>query len=134
MGAHLAKQRAATEPILWSDSEERFSQFEKMLTENDIQIVRGGKFRHLMGKIDKADGAKFVTNLYKNAYPKIDWTVVALGDSENDLKMLEQADVACVIPHDGKIRIRPNNTNTIYATQDASSGWNECVQQLINKN
>lgn len=130
--ANLAKQRAATEPILWHDTEERFAEFEGLLLQLDIQIVRGGKFRHLMGKIDKANGASYTANLYKRAYPETEWTVVALGDSENDLKMLEQADIACVIPHDGEIRIRPQHSNTIYATHNASAGWNECIQQIFN--
>lgn len=129
--ASLAIQRVATEPILWKDSEERFESFRTELAEHGINIIRGGKFIHLTGKADKADAAAHVISLYKEQYPDKEWQTVALGDSENDLKMLELADIACVIPHDGAIRIHPNNKHTIYATQNASAGWNECIQQIL---
>jgi len=101
------------------------------LAKQDIQIIRGGKFTPLMGFVNKADGAELAIDLYKKAEPDTMWTTVALGDSENDLRMLEQADIPVVIPHDGEIRIKPNNPNTLFASQEASAGWAEIVSQII---
>ena len=130
--AELAKQRQGTEPILWKDSESRLQNFIEQLAEEDIQVVRGGKFIHLMGKVDKADGAQLVTDLYQAAEPDTRWTTVAIGDSENDLLMLERADIAVVIPHEGTIRIHPTNPNTHFAKHNASQGWAEAVQTILD--
>ena len=130
--AELAKQRHGTEPILWQDSESRLQDFIGKLAEDGIQVVRGGKFIHLMGQVDKADGTQLVIDLYQAAEPDTRWTTVAIGDSENDLLMLERADIAVVIPHDGTIRIRPTNPNTHFAKHNASQGWAEAVQTILD--
>ena len=49
-----------------------------------VRIVRGGRFLHLMGAADKADGMAAVVQQFKEAQPEVTWVVVALGDSEND--------------------------------------------------
>jgi len=130
--AGRARQRYVTEPILWRDSEQGLVQFTQLLAEHSIQVIRGGKFLHLMGNINKADGALLATRLYSTAFPDTQWHTVAIGDSENDLQMLEQADTAIVIPHKGSTRIHPNNANTMVATKSASAGWAECVDQLLH--
>lgn len=130
--AKRAKNRQATEPILWHDSEEKLQTFTKKLSQDGIKIVRGGKFLHLMGDKDKSDGAEWVKAAYRKQFPTKHWISLALGDSENDLKMLEQADVAFVIPHDGEIRIRPKNKQTYYAEQEASTGWNTVITTFFN--
>ena len=128
-----AKDRHVTEPILWYDTAERLKTFLAELSEDNIIALRGGKFIHLMGKIDKADGAKIVTELYKDQEPDVEWTVVALGDSENDLNMLEQADIPVVIPHKGDIRIRPKNPNTNYAIHEATQGWADTLDKILTR-
>lgn len=130
--ASRAMDRHVTEPILWTDSEIAFEQFEQALSKQGIQIIRGGKFTHLMGQVDKAGGAQIATQLYQTSFPNTQWTTVALGDSENDLQMLEQADIAVVIPHDGEYRLKPKNQHTLFATQDASAGWAEIVSSIIH--
>lgn len=130
--ASKAKQRFVTEPILWEDTKPRFEQFSAQLKEHQIKVIRGGKFIHLMGEVDKAQGAQLAIELYKNAEPETTWTVVAIGDSENDLGMLEIADIPVVIPHDSEIRIHPAHSGTIYASKNASEGWSESMETILN--
>jgi len=77
-------------------------------------------------------GAKMATDLFIEQFPEKSWTIVAIGDSENDLQMLEQADIAVVIPHRGEIRIRPNNKETIYAEKEAAQGWANSVEKILS--
>jgi len=130
--AERAKLRYVTEPILWTDTEDRFEQFNDQLKQQQIKTIRGGTFIHLMGEVDKADGAKMATDLFIEQFPEKSWTIVAIGDSENDLQMLEQADIAVVIPHRGEIRIRPNNKETIYAEKEAAQGWANSVEKILS--
>lgn len=132
ISTNKAKQRYSTEPILWNDTEEKFAQFSAQLNKHAIQVIRGGKFIHLMGNTDKKNGVLLVMESLRTAYPNDHWKIVAIGDSENDLGMLEIADYPIVIPHDGKIRIHPEKLNTIYGTKNAAAGWAETVGHLLD--
>ena len=95
----MAVQRHVSEPILWHDSETQWEKFSTQLEAKGIRTLRGGKFIHLMGRADKADGFMITRELYKAQFPISPWTTVAVGDSANDQSMLESADIAIVIPH-----------------------------------
>lgn len=131
--AERACSRIATEPISWNDSATMLEDFTKELADRGIRVVRGGSFLHLMGPADKADGAAAALRYYQHLEPDEAWTVVALGDSANDLKMLEAADIAVVIPHDDGPHISPKATRVIHAPFTASKGWNAAVLSLINE-
>jgi mannosyl-3-phosphoglycerate phosphatase family protein len=131
--AEQALERHATEPILWEDSDSRLELFTLALKQEGIRILRGGRFLHLMGMADKADGMRAVLDLYKKQQPDVDWQVVALGDSANDCAMLEAADVAVVIPHADGPHIQPKAARVLHASSPASAGWNEAVLTLLNE-
>ncbi len=129
--ASLAKRRHVSEPILWNDTEERWLKFKAEMSEYEIRTLRGGKFVHLMGPSDKADGLRVVKGLYEKQSPDLDWVTVALGDSANDKSMLEEADIGIVIPHEGGPRIKPDGGHIIYASDLSSRGWNDSVLDLL---
>lgn len=129
--ARRSQSRFATEPILWNDSEVRRREFEEKLAEKGIRILRGGRFLHLMGPADKADGLKSVRELYENLFPSTKWQVVALGDSANDKAMLEAADIAVVIPHEDGPHIEPESKNVIHASSPATQGWNDAILKIL---
>ena len=123
VSAALAQDRHGTEPIIWQDTEERFARFVNQLAAEHIRAVRGGRFIHLMGQFDKADGLRRVAEVFEQqrrlsqvnatSHEKPDdarrlvkaarkdlvnhTRIVALGDSPNDAAMLSAADVAVQI-------------------------------------
>lgn len=131
--AILAKQRHVSEPILWQDSNANWHQFSAQMEAKWIRTLKGGKFIHLMGPSDKADGLKVIKQIYEARYPEVDWITVALGDSDNDSEMLKNADKGILIPHaDGpKIEIPESTPNITLAKYPASKGWNNAVLELI---
>jgi len=131
--SELSLSRIATEPIVWEDSAERRAEFEALLAKDGIRVLRGGRFLHLMGAADKADGSRSALKLYQDAAPENDWLLVALGDSANDQAMLEAADIAVVIPHVDGPRIHPTGSRVIYAEKPATEGWNEALLTLIKE-
>ena len=131
--ARNSQSRYATEPILWDDSEARLLEFQNALAEWKIRIVRGGRFLHLMGAADKADGMAAVVQQFKEAQPEITWVVVALGDSENDCAMLEAADIAVVIPHPEGARIDPQAPTVLHAPQPSTKGWNATLLNILDQ-
>jgi mannosyl-3-phosphoglycerate phosphatase len=130
--AALAMERETTEPILWNGSASEMAEFVDKLKSLGIQVLRGGRFFHLMGMVDKVLGMQFVVDLYKKAEPTTDWLVVAVGDSANDKAMLEAADRAIVIPHAAGPMIQPDNFHTLVANHPGSKGWGEAILQTIH--
>jgi mannosyl-3-phosphoglycerate phosphatase len=131
--AQRAQARYATEPILWNDSPERLEAFQAALAEQGIRILRGGRFLHLMGEADKADGSAAALKFYQEAAPDVHWVLVALGDSANDCAMLEAADIAVVIPYEDGPRIQPKAPRVLHAPLPASAGWNAALLTLLDE-
>ena len=129
--AELAKQRHVSEPILWNDTHSNWHQFSSLMEAKWIRTLRGGRFIHLMGPSDKADGLKVTKQIYTEKYPEIDWVTVAIGDSDNDHSMLHNADKGILIPHDDGPKLEINSPTITLAKHPSSKGWNDAVLELI---
>ena len=60
--------------------------------------------------------------------------LIVLGDSMNDIKMLRQADVSCVIPSDNGYCLSLGNGYhpTIIAPRAAPLGWLDAVMEALS--
>ena len=134
--AGRAKERLGTEPLIWQGSEQELAEFEAALSAEDLRLVAGGRFLHAMGIFDKADGARFLLNKYKEQYREQygDGPVlaIALGDSPNDQQMLESADIPVVIRGVKSEEVQlPSVKHAIRSLKPGPEGWNECVLNLL---
>jgi mannosyl-3-phosphoglycerate phosphatase len=127
-----AKNRQATEPILWESSDEDYAAFIQIIKGYGFKALRGGQFTHIMhAKYDKAIGMASVVSLFAKRYPDSIWKTLALGDSPNDAVMLEQADFAIVIPNKAKGTMTLKRKDYLLASDYASEGWNTSVLQFL---
>jgi mannosyl-3-phosphoglycerate phosphatase len=129
----LSRVRFTTEPISWSDTEPQRLEFADQLAVQGIRMLRGGRFWHLMGASDKADGSASVLKYYQELEPGTEWQVIALGDSANDTAMLEAADIAVVIPHSDGTHISPKAPRVVHAPFPATKGWNAVILSLLDE-
>ncbi len=130
--ASHAKQRHCSEPIQWRDSHQALEKFTEELRHLGISTVRGGRFIHVMGKVDKAQAMKWLLHQYQETWPETDWITVALGDSPNDRKMLESADIAVIIPAAKGPELTLNKTkNVLIPKEKGPAGWRDAMEEIL---
>lgn len=124
-----AKQRIASEPIIWQDGKKQLSKFQRELEQQGMKILKGGRFLHVMGQTDKAIAMQWLVEQYHAAgHAKI--RTIALGDSQNDKAMLEQADYAAVIRSAQGTHMLVDKP--VYYTQyPAPAGWREAIDKIL---
>ena len=126
-----AQQRHGTEPLLWQGTEEELNAVEAALAEENLRLVRGGRFFHVMGQFDKADGARFLLGKYRERFGDKPVSI-ALGDSPNDQRLLESADIAVVIRGVNSDQvILSARRHAMRSIKPGPAGWNDCVLNLL---
>ncbi|MGK7906545.1 MAG: HAD-IIB family hydrolase [Synechococcus sp.] len=133
-GAIAAKQRMGTEPLLWEDDESRYADFIRALQEKGLSTTRGGRFHHVMAATDKGRALTWLVDRYRVVFPDVDWTVVALGDSPNDLAMLRVADIGVLIPNPHRPPFEVMGVATLIEPErPGPEGWCEAVDSILGE-
>jgi len=125
-----AKQRHFSEPLLWKDTEANLSKFRAFIESHDLQVIKGGRFVHLMGKSNKGRALKFIESYYHSRWHETVETI-ALGDGENDVPLLEASDVAVVIRSPVNKAPRVNNLRKVMTEECGPVGWNRAVMDWL---
>ncbi|MDA3947025.1 MAG: HAD-IIB family hydrolase [Helicobacteraceae bacterium] len=126
--AERAKERHFSEPFL-IDDEAQLSQLTKMANADGFDVVKGGRFHHLITKgQDKASAIKEVIDLYKERWHDIRFDTIALGDSANDLTMLKSVDLPVLIPHKDGSYLDCYIDGMIKAPFPGPEGWNSVLK------
>ena len=134
-GARLANERRATEPVLWHDTPQRLEAFCAAIASHSLQCLRGGRFVHVMGKIDKATAMQDLMSVYRQESPHKVFTCIALGDGPNDAAMLAAADVAIVVRARHGQRIELGGHRQVVRTQQYGPiGWKNAINELLEIN
>ena len=129
--AALAARRLCSEPFLWHDSETRLQAFREAAARIGLCITRGGRFWHLMGDTSKARAMQRLRSWMD--HDRGQSVTVALGDSDNDREMLEQADIAvCVRRHDGTILDCEGRQQTVRTERPGPAGWNDAILGILH--
>jgi len=125
----LAKEREYDEPFLLEDKT-ILDKVKQIAEKDQLQIIQGGRFYHLIGKNDKGKAVSYLTDISRRAYDNI--ITIALGDSQNDLPMLQAVDYPVLVKkpdgsHDPDIKLE----NLIYSPGKGPVGWNFSVLELL---
>jgi mannosyl-3-phosphoglycerate phosphatase len=127
--AKLAMKRDYDEPFV-VEGKIPFDVLQEMASHSQLQVTRGGLFYHLMGHNDKGKAVQLLRDMYQNqlGHP----ITVALGDSLNDLPMLEMVDYPILVKkHDGSYDSSITLDNLILSSNSGPSGWCETLLELL---
>jgi mannosyl-3-phosphoglycerate phosphatase len=128
--AEDAMQRDFTEPFIMEQDKE-VDELRVLAQEACLDIVQGGRFYHVITRgQDKGHVVKMVAALYERYYGE-PVEVIALGDSANDLTMLDAADKAVQIPRPDGSFAELEVEGVIYAPYPGPKGWNRALEELF---
>lgn len=137
--AHLANRRDYSEPVLWQGSDAEKQRFMRLAERQGYSVIEGGRFLHVTSGYDKGQALRWLARFYEKTAQNLaahaqqehsDRPVytIALGDSGNDVDMLEAADLAFVIR--SPVKSFPEGiqaANLHYSEACGPEGWQECL-------
>jgi mannosyl-3-phosphoglycerate phosphatase family protein len=136
--AERAKSKQFSEPFVWRDSAETLLQFRQLAKQSGLQVLKGGRFYHLQGQTDKAKPLSWLMENYKEVFTKSSSSsnrtpiLVCLGDSHNDVAMLNIADIAvCVRSPVAEYPTLMSDNSKIYTKGCGPVGWAEAVFSVL---
>ena len=127
--AKLAMQREYDEPFI-VEGKIPFDALQEIACHSALQVTKGGRFYHLMGNNDKGKAVLLLREMYQgdSEHPK----TVALGDSLNDLPMLQAVDYPVLVKkHDGSHDPAVKLDKILLARSSGPSGWCEALLELL---
>lgn len=129
--AEMAKERDFDEPfIAGGGNGEKIAAMLNSIKEKGFNYTQG-RFYHILGNSDKGKAVSILIELYRKEAGEI--MSAALGDSPNDLPMLEKVDHPVVVKKpDGSYDPRINIPKLIRADGVGPEGWNKAVLELIS--
>ncbi|OGD19333.1 MAG: hypothetical protein A2W03_18575 [Candidatus Aminicenantes bacterium RBG_16_63_16] len=128
--AEFARKREYDEPFLLGDMSV-LEAVRETARQSGLNIVRGGRFFHLTGDNDKGRCARFLLRLYEKSLGRpVD--SIGLGDSANDLPLLEAVDFPVLVQksggsYDPAIRLQP----LYLAPGEGPAGWRAAILDLV---
>lgn len=132
--AALAANREFSDPIYWYGNEAEFRKLCDFCAEQQVQVVRGGRFVHLLKGADKGKALTWLHRRFE-AVNSRGLTSIALGDGENDIAMLEQVNIAVQIrspKNDFPVFSAGENQQLIQTSSIGPAGWNEAIEEILN--
>lgn len=130
--AALAKEREYDEPFLVEDPSAE-EMVRAVARSAGLKITQGSRFFHLMGDNDKGKAVKILKSFYIKAYGGVILSI-GLGDSLNDLPLLEAVDFPVLVQkpggrYDPLIRL----SNLVYAPGEGPYGWGAAVLDILER-
>jgi len=132
---HLASNRDFSILIRWKSDEMRYRKFESVLHGHGLNLVKGGRFCHICASHDKGQAVTFFLDQIKSCgmYNKI--ITIGIGDSTNDLEMLNNVDYPCIVKskNNRDLMKKIDSNKILSSTNHAPEGWAECIHNIFEQ-
>ncbi|MCK9607672.1 MAG: HAD-IIB family hydrolase [Methylomonas sp.] len=129
--AARAAQRHYGEPLAWRGTDAERAQFIAELRQLGAKVMEGGRFIHVSGDCDKGKAMSWLAEQYQLTFQTPVMTIAA-GDGQNDIAMLESADIAVLIPSPNHALPVLEKQRQVYtATRQGPTGWAESVSTIL---
>ncbi|MCC5897924.1 MAG: HAD-IIB family hydrolase [Phormidium sp. BM_Day4_Bin.17] len=129
--AQQAQTREFSEPFI-TPRERSSQEIEQAVTELGFRVVVGDRFSHLIGpQASKGTAVRWLLERFQQSGPR---QIVGLGNSPNDLDMLEAVESPIIIPNNkGLIHPGLQHLNAQIAPHAGARGWAAAIAPLLGQ-
>ena len=132
--ACLAQKKEYSLPFIIDGSEEDVKTIKDEIRLSGFNYTEGARFAYLMGGNDKGKAVNILVDIFRKNYPDAKILTVGLGDSLNDLPMLEAVDKKFLVKKElGNYEERIKVDDLTYADGIGPAGWNKAIIGLFGK-
>lgn len=129
--AKQSAERQYSEPLIWQDTQAQKQKFIQQLESNGLTALQGGRFLSVQGQCNKGLALNWYKNNYQNkSQSKV--ITVALGDSDNDIAMLEAADISIWIKSNKAFPKLQKTKQVYHSSKMGPAGWQETMAHILH--
>ncbi len=134
--AKLARMREYDEAFRLGegeDTQEAANRLIEHIKSHGMSYTRGGRYWHIIGDNDKGKAVTILSEIYRRQFAADEVTTIGLGDSQNDLPMLQAVDIPLLVQkpggqHDASITdAKINKVKGI-----GPVGWNLAILDILS--
>ncbi len=126
-----ALNRKFTIPFLFEGNKIEKNELLKILRSYSLNIQDGGRVQNLGDNTDKVKSMKQVLKIYKKVESRI--KVIAVGDNSNDIDMLRNCDIPCLVFNDQFKQDQINIDKLIVSDKPSPEGWADVIKTALVK-
>ena len=126
-----ALDRKYTIPFLFEGNKIEKNRLLKILRSSSLTMQEGGRVINLGDNTNKLKSMNQVIKIYKKVENKI--KVIAVGDNFNDLDMLRNCDLPCLVFNDQFKQDQINIDNLIVSDKPSPEGWADVIKTALVK-
>jgi len=126
-----ALNRKYTLPFLFRGDKNEKNKLMKILNSNSLTLQEGGRVLNLCDNINKVKSMNRVIKILKKTEDKI--KSIAVGDNYNDLDMLKNCDIPCLVFNDKFKLDQINIDNLIFSNKPSPEGWADVIKKALVK-
>ena len=130
-GLKDALNRKYTLPLLFKGDKSEKSRLQKILNLNTLTLQEGGRVLNLCDNINKVKSMNRVIKIFKKIENEI--KTIAVGDNYNDLDMLKNSDVPCLVFNENFKLDEINIDNLIFSNKPSPEGWADVIKKALDK-
>jgi len=127
-----AINREYTMPLLFEGTKTEKINLFKSIQNAGLSLQEGGRVINLCDKISKALAMKKVVKVFKKI-SKDELVTIGVGDNFNDLEMLKNSDIPCLVFNDKFTLEKININDCLVSKKPAPEGWEEVVKLAMDK-
>ncbi|WP_135611357.1 mannosyl-3-phosphoglycerate phosphatase [Methanococcoides sp. AM1] len=131
--AGLAKIREYDEVFrIIDETEDKASRMMELIGAAGYNHTRGGRYWHIIGNNDKGKAVRILSKIYRQQFTDV--ITIGLGDSLNDLPMLESVDMPVLVQKPGNVHDPSITDPNIKRVKGIGPiGWNNAIREIIEK-
>ena len=124
-------KRSYSTPILFRGNNDQKKDLYRIVKNAGLSLHEGGRVINICDNVNKVRAMNKVVKILKKTDEKI--KTIAVGDNYNDLDMLKNSDVPCLVFNDQFKLDQINIDNLIFSNQPSPEGWADVIKKALAK-